>query len=39
MQESADEGETKVDEVVGKVNNRRQSYYIGFQLGVVISYE
>ena len=39
VQEDSDEGETKVDEVVGKFIRRRQSYYIDFQIGVVISYE
>ena len=39
VHEAADEGETKVDEVVGKFITRRQSYYTDFQIGVVISYE
>ena len=39
VHEAADEGETKVDEVVGKFIRRRQSYYTDFQIGVVISYE
>ena len=39
LQEAADEGETKVDEVVGTFIKMRQSYYIDFQIGVVISYE
>ena len=39
LQEAADEGETKVDEVVGTFIKMRQSYYIEFQIGVVISYE
>ena len=39
MQEAVDEGETEVDEVVGKFINRRNSYNIYFQLGVLISYE
>ena len=39
VQESADEGETKVDEVVGKCIKRRKSYKISFQIGVFISYE
>ena len=37
VQESADEGETEVDEVLGTVINRRKSYDIYFQIGVVIS--
>ena len=39
MQEAAYEGETEVDEVVGKVIKRRESYNIAFQIGVVISNE
>ena len=39
VQEAADEGETKFDEVVGKFIKRIQYYYIDFQIGVVISYE
>ena len=39
VHKSADEGETKVDEVIGKFIRRRQSYYTDFQIGVVISYE
>ena len=39
VQESAYEGETKADEVVENFIRRRQSYYIDFQIGVVISYE
>ena len=37
--ESEDEGETKVDEVVGKVINMRKYYSISFRLRVFISYE
>ena len=36
LQEDVDEGETKVDEVVGTFIKMRQSYYIDFQIGVVI---
>ena len=39
MQESVDEGEKEVDEMVGKVIKRGQSYDIEFLLGVVISYK
>ena len=39
MQEYADEGETKVYEVVGKVIKSRQYYDIDFQLGFIISYK
>ena len=39
MQEAADEGETEVDEVVGKVIKRRKSYNISFQMGVIISHK
>ena len=39
MQEAADEGETEVDEVVGKFIKRRKFYNIFFQLRVLISYE
>ena len=39
VQEAADEGETKFDEVVGKFIKRSQYYYIEFHIGVVISYE
>ena len=39
MQEAADEGETKVDEVVGNFIRRSQYYYIDFQIGVFILYE
>ena len=39
FQESAYEGGTKFDEVVGKVMKRRKSYNIAFQVGVNISHE
>ena len=39
MQEAEYEGETEVDEVVGKVIKRRKSYNIAFQIGVIISHE
>ena len=39
VQESEFEGETEVDEVVGKVIKRRKSYNISFQIGVIISHE
>ena len=35
-QEAEYEGETEVDEVVGKVITRRKSYNIAFLIGVVI---
>ena len=38
MKEATDEGETEVDEVVGKVIKRRKSYNISFQLAFSISY-
>ena len=37
--ESEYEGETEVDEVVGRVIKRRKFYNISFQIGVVISHE
>ena len=37
-QEASDEGETKIDEVVGKLIERRKSYIFSFQLGVLILY-
>ena len=36
MQEAADEGETGVDEVVGKCIKKRKSYNISVQIGVLI---
>ena len=39
MQEAEYEGETEVDEVVGKVIKRRKSYNIAFLVGVIISHE
>ena len=36
MKEAEYEGETEVDEVVGKFVNRRKSYNIAFQIGVII---
>ena len=39
MKEAAYDGETRVDEVVGKVIKRGRSYTIDFQIGVIILYE
>ena len=39
VKESADEGETEVDEVVGKFIRRRKYYNISVELGGFISYE
>ena len=39
MQESEYEGETEVDEVLGKFIRRRKSYNIAFMIGVIISHE
>ena len=39
VQEAAYDGETNINEVVGKFINGRKSYYIDFQIGVVVSYE
>ena len=39
VQESVDEGETEVDEVVGKFSSRRKSYNIFFQIGFFVLYE
>ena len=39
MQKSKYEGETKVDEVVGKFIKRRKSYNIYFKIVVIISHE
>ena len=39
MQESTYDGETEVDEVVGKVIKRRKYYNIAFQIGFLISHE
>ena len=39
MQEFSYEGETDVDEVVGKVIKRIKSYNVSFQLGVIISHK
>ena len=39
MQEAEYEGETAVDEVVGKVIKRRKYYNIAFLIGVIISHE
>ena len=36
VQEAADEGETGVDEVVGKYIKKRKSYNISVQIGVLI---
>ena len=36
MKEYEYEGETEVDEVVGKVIKRRKYYNIGLQIGVII---
>ena len=39
VKEYAYEGETEVNEVVGKVIKRRDSYNISFQIRVIISHE
>ena len=39
MQRAEYEGETEVDEVVGKFVKRRKSYNIVFPIGVIISHE
>ena len=39
MKEDEYEGKTKVDEVVGKVIERRKSYNIAFPIGVITSKE
>ena len=39
VQEDAYEGKTEVDEVLEKVNERRKSYNIAFQIGVIILHE
>ena len=39
MQEAEYEGETEVDEVVGKVIKRRKSYNNSFPTGVLTSHE
>ena len=39
MKETTYEGETEVDEVVGKVIRRIKLYYIAFQIWVIISHE
>ena len=39
MQEAEYEGETEVDEVVGKVIKRRKYYNSDFPIGVIISHE
>ena len=39
VQESEYEGETEVDEVVGKVIKRRKSYNISILIGVIVSNE
>ena len=39
IQESAYEGETNIDEVVGNVINRSKSYNIFFRIGFIISHE
>ena len=39
VKKSAYEGETEVDEVVGKGIKRSKSYNIEFQIGVIISHE
>ena len=38
-QEASHQGETKVDEIVGKVIKRRKSYNIAFQIRVIISHK
>ena len=39
MQESEYEGETEVDEAVGKFTKRIKYYNIAFLIGVIISHE
>ena len=39
VQEAEYEGESEVDEVVGKVIKRRKSYNIAFLIGVIISHK
>ena len=39
VQEAEYEGETKVDEVVGKFTKRSKFYNIAFYVGVIISHE
>ena len=39
VQEAAYEGETEVDEVVGRDIKRSKSYNISFQIGVIISHK
>ena len=39
MQESTYDGETEVDEVVGKVIKRRKYYNVAFQIEVIISHK
>ena len=39
VKEDAYEGETDVDEVVGKLIKRSKSYNIAFQIRVIISHE
>ena len=38
VQEAEYEGETEVDEVVGKVIKRRKLYNVSFLIGVIISH-
>ena len=38
MEKAAYEGETKADEVAGKVIKRRKSYNTAFQIGFIISH-
>ena len=39
VQETEHEGETEVDEVVGKDIKRRKSYNISLPIGVILSHE
>ena len=39
MQESEYEGDTEVDEVVGKIIRRSKSYNIAFLIGFIISHK
>ena len=39
MQEAEYEGETEVDEVVGKIIKKSKSYNIDFLIGVIISHK
>ena len=39
VEEATYEGETRVDEGVGKFIKRRKSYNISFQIGIIISHK